>query len=186
MIILFKGGSKKSVFRLWIYIFIALFCGPAICPAGAGIQDIIRNRIEAGGIPLKISIAGEPIHAALVLPRFYERRAYRPAWSQNRQPSPQVAALDQRIRKAAADDLRPADYHLNQITTILEDLNDPDTDPESITDQQLADLDILVTDAYLILGVHLLAGRIDPEGLDPMWKAQRRDTDLAARLEDAL
>jgi hypothetical protein len=56
IIILLKGGLKKSVFRFWIYIFIAALCGPAICPAGAAIQDIIRNRIEAGGIALKISV----------------------------------------------------------------------------------------------------------------------------------
>ena len=74
---LFSGGSKKNVSRFWIFIFIAAFCGPAVCPAGAAIQDIIRDRLEAGGIPLKISISGEPIHAAVVLPRFYERRAGR-------------------------------------------------------------------------------------------------------------
>ena len=183
---LFSGGSKKSVPRFWIFIFIAAFYGPAVCPVGAAIQDIIRDRLEAGGIPLKISIAGDPIHAAVVLPRFYERRAYRPAWSKEHQPSDQVAALGRSIRKAAADGLRPADYHLDKITAILEDLDGKNAGLGAMYDQRLADLDILLTDAYLVLGAHMLAGRIDPERLDPMWKAQRRNMDLAAKLENAL
>jgi len=174
------------MFRFWYLIFIASLCCLDVGTAGAEIQNIIRNRIEAGGIPLKISIAGEPIHATVVLPRFYERRAYRPAWSKNRRPLTQVAALDHSIRNAAADGLRPADYHLDKITKILAHLNDMDTDTGSPDDQRLADLDILLTDAYLILGAHILGGRIDPERLDPMWKAQRRNKDLAADLEDAL
>ena len=179
-----KNGLKKSGIRIWVYILITAFFGPAVCPAGAAIEDIIRDRIEAGGIPLKISIAGEPIHAAVVLPRFYERRTYRPAWSRNRTPSNQAAALDQSIRMAADDGLRPADYHLDKISMILDSLGGNGL--EEMTDQLLADLDLLLTDAYLILGAHLLAGRIDPERLDPMWKAQRRNTDLATKLEAAL
>jgi murein L,D-transpeptidase YcbB/YkuD len=174
------------MFRFWYLVFIASLCCPAVSTADADIQNIIRNRIEAGGIPLKISVAGEPIHATVVLPRFYERRAYRPAWSKNRGPSTQVMALDQSLHNAAADGLRPADYHLDKITRILEHLDDMDTGPGSPDAQLLADLDILLTDAYLILGAHMLAGRIDPERLDPMWKAQRRNKDLAADLEDAL
>jgi murein L,D-transpeptidase YcbB/YkuD len=174
------------MFRFWFYIFMASLCCQAVWAADAGIQNIIRDRIEAGGLPLNISIAGEPIYASGVLPRFYERRAYLPAWSDSRRPSAQAANLDQSIRNAADDGLRPADYHLAKITKIREDLNDGDTGLSSRDDQLLADLDILQTDAYLILGAHMLAGRIDPERLDPTWKAQRRNMDLAIHLEEAL
>ena len=174
------------MFRFWLSIFVLWFCTPTVWAADAGIQNIIRDRIESGGLPLKLSIAGEPIYAAAVLPRFYERRAYLPAWSNNGRPSARAAELDRSIRNAAADGLRPADYHLAKITKLREDLNDRDTGSASMDDQLLADLDILQTDAYLILGAHMLAGRIDPEHLDPMWKAQRRNMDLAVHLEKAL
>jgi L,D-transpeptidase YcbB len=174
------------MFRIWFYILIASLCCPAVWAGDAGIQNIIRDRLETGGFPLKISIAGEPIYAAAVLPRFYERRAYLPAWSNNGRPSAQAADLDQSIRNAAADGLRPADYHLAKITKIRQDLNDRNPGPDGRDDQLLADLDILQTDAYLTLGAHMLDGRIDPERLDPTWNAQRREMDLAVHLEAAL
>ena len=63
----------KSMFRFWFSIFILWLCAPTVWAADAGIQNIIRDRIESGGFPLKISIAGEPIYAAAVLPRFFEQ-----------------------------------------------------------------------------------------------------------------
>jgi murein L,D-transpeptidase YcbB/YkuD len=52
--------------------------------------------------------------------------------------------------------------------------------------RQLVDLDLLLTDAFLIYGSHLLAGRINPEQIDPQWFTNRREADLAQLLENAL
>ncbi len=50
----------------------------------------------------------------------------------------------------------------------------------------LADLDLLLTDTFLIYGSHLLSGRVNPETFDPEWIAARRGANLAAVLEEAL
>ena len=50
----------------------------------------------------------------------------------------------------------------------------------------LADLDLILTDAFLIYGAHLLAGRVDPETIHAEWSANRREGDLAGILSDAL
>ena len=55
------------------------------------------------------------------------------------------------------------------------------TDPD-----RLARLDLLLTDAFLLYGSHLLSGRVDPETLHPRWEATRRGADLATVLDDAL
>ncbi len=46
----------------------------------SSIQDLLRQRIEAGGVPLKISIDQELVYSSIVLPVLYEKRVYRPAW----------------------------------------------------------------------------------------------------------
>jgi murein L,D-transpeptidase YcbB/YkuD len=46
----------------------------------------------------------------------------------------------------------------------------------------LADLDLLATDAFLVLGSHLLSGRVNPETIDTEWLANRR----GARMEEVL
>jgi murein L,D-transpeptidase YcbB/YkuD len=50
----------------------------------------------------------------------------------------------------------------------------------------LVDLDLLLTDAYLTFGSHLLQGRVNPATLQPEWLANRRSVDMAAHLQDAL
>lgn len=149
-------------------------------------RDLLRFRIELGGIPLKISVGKEPIYAAIVLPIFYERRVYQPAWTDSQGPLPQTETLLNAIRHADREGLRPGDYHLEKIEAILSELHQTPKLWEQPHPRQLVDLDLLLTDAFLIYGSHLLAGRINPEQIDPQWFANRREADLAQLLEDAL
>ena len=149
-------------------------------------RDLLRFRIEAGGTPLKISIDQEPIYAVVVLPVFYERRVYQPAWTASQGALPQTAALLNVIRHADQEGLRPGDYHLEKIEAILSDLQQTPGFWNKPNLRLLVDLDLLLTDAFLIYGSHLLAGRINPLKIDPQWSANRRESDLAQLLEDAL
>ncbi len=53
------------------------------------LREILRNRIEVAGIPARITVGEEPIHASVTLLRFYEGRSYQPAWVGMRGPLPQ-------------------------------------------------------------------------------------------------
>src|SRR5205814_4881664 len=46
--------------------------------------------------------------------------------------------------------------------------------------------DLLLTDAFLVYGAHLLAGRVNPETLRPEWVSNRRTADIAVVMEAAL
>ena len=149
-------------------------------------RDLLRFRIEAGGVPLKVSVGNEPIHAAIVLPIFYERRAYQPAWTDGKSLLPQADTLIKAIRQANREGLRPADYHLPSIETILSELGRTPGIGKPLNPGQFVDLDLLFTDAFLIYSSHLLGGRINPEKIHPQWFANRREANLARLLEDAL
>ena len=148
--------------------------------------DRLRFRIETGGVPLKITVDEERLHAVGVLPIFYERRVYQPAWTDSQGPLPQTEKLLKAIREADREGLRPGDYHLEKIEAVLSELQKTPKFRKGPDLWQLADLDLLLTDAFLIYGSHLLAGRIDPERIDPQWLAHRREADMAQVLEDAL
>jgi murein L,D-transpeptidase YcbB/YkuD len=150
------------------------------------IRELLRFRIEAGGMPLKISVGKEPIYAGRVLPIFYERRAYQTAWTDSRGALPQTEKLLAAIRKADREGLRPGDYHLQKIEAILSQYLRTSQSMKKPDPHQLIDLDLLLTDAFLIYGSHLLGGRINPEDIYPQWFAHRREADLAQLLEDAL
>ena len=50
----------------------------------------------------------------------------------------------------------------------------------------LADFDLLASDAFMLLGSHLLSGRVNPETIHSEWLANRRGADFAAVLDTAL
>ena len=150
------------------------------------IRDLLRFRIESGGTPLKISVGEEPIHAGTVLPSFYENRVYQPAWTDSRGRLPKAETLLNAIRRADREGLSPSDYHLGKIEAITAELRQlPDLNKKHNL-HKMVDLDLLLTDAFLIYGSHLISGRTNPDNIHPQWFANRREGDLAQLLEDAL
>jgi murein L,D-transpeptidase YcbB/YkuD len=150
------------------------------------IQELLRNRIESGGIPLRLSVAKESIYAAVVLPAFYEGRAYRAAWINEKGPLPQATSLLNAIQAAGGEGLRPNDYHRNKIEHLLSEIRQTRRIFRPPNPRLLVDLDLLLTDAFLIYGSHLVAGRINPERIDPQWFVSRQEADLVQVLEEAL
>ncbi len=156
---------------------------PRACAAGwdAAVPPLVRNRLEALGAMGRLSAAGERIRARNALPDFYLRRGWTPVWLDGRVLSSCARAVVERIRDAGVDALDPADYHLEPLDELLAGLGEGSTDPS-----ELVDLELLLTDAWLTLGSHLLQGRVDPVLLEPEWLANRRNLDMAATLEEAL
>lgn len=150
------------------------------------LDEFLRNRIEAAGIPPQITVGNELIHASVVLPLFYERRAYAPAWCNSRSLQPQVDTLLKAIRTADQEALWPNDYHLAKIAAIVESVQQQLAENKALDPRQLVDLDLLLTDAFLIYGSHLVAGKVNPETIDSEWFANRREIDLAVHLQTAL
>lgn len=150
------------------------------------VRERLRTRVETAGTPPRIVVGGEPIHAIFTLPLFYERRTYQPAWIGNRGKLELANELVNAIREADQDGLSPEDYHLSLIELTLQNIGTSRGTEKSLDPAMLTDLDLLLTDAFLIYGSHLLAGRINPETIDPEWVANRREVDLAMSLQAAL
>ena len=131
----------------------------------------IRTRVKAAG--------GE--NAALR--SFYVRRQYRAVWSDERGPTRLADHLVEALQRADREGLRSEDYELAGIEAALAALREPDA--ATITPDRLAKLDLLLTDAFLAYGSHLLAGRVRPD-LRPEGLAHRRSPDMAAALQAAL
>ena len=150
------------------------------------VAERIRTRIEAAGIAMELRAAGEPVYASLVLPSFYERRLYRPAWSDERGPTRLADDLIDALRRADLEGLRSEDYHLAGIEAVLAAVRADAKRGPALAPDRWAELDLLLTDAFLVYGAHLLAGRVNPETLRPEWMSNRRTADIAVVLEAAL
>lgn len=144
------------------------------------VQEAIRNRIDA---PFGLVAAGEALHATTALPMFYEARGFVPVWLNGTMPAPLARRLIQEIARSEEEGLRPADYHLEAIRRLAGPLSRRTAgDPTAVA----ADLELLLTDAFMVLGSHYLAGRVDPASVATQWVANRRNADMAAVLTSAL
>jgi murein L,D-transpeptidase YcbB/YkuD len=93
-----------------------------------------------------------------------------------------VQELVETIRNVRNHGLDPEDYHLGLLLQLLDDLpEDGRADPV-----YLLDLELLSTDAFLILASHLHQGRVNPDRLEPEWLANRRTERYERVLEEAI
>lgn len=150
-------------------------------PMIAAVEEAIRVRLETLRANRRLNVGGERIYSPALLSDFYGRRAYRPAWSRDGRPTPLADEMASQIGQAAAQGLVPGHYHSQPIAARLAEFSRGRT-----TAGTLADVDLLLTDAFLALGSHYLNGRIKAETIDPEWQAGRRAGDPVQALETAL
>jgi murein L,D-transpeptidase YcbB/YkuD len=90
------------------------------------------------------------------------------------------------ISESYKEGLNPVDYHIHKIKEMLHEIMEARKGKMPLNPFLFADMDLLLSDAFLIYGSHLLAGVVNPETFDPEWHAVRREADLGAVLEGAL
>ena len=149
------------------------------------LQDRLRRRLEIGALEDVLNVGRELVHAEIALPAFYERRNFRPAWSIESGPLPQVDSLIEAIRKADQQGLRPDDYHYRQIIAMLAEWRKSAAGKKPGT-ALLVDLDLMLTDAFFIYASHLVSGRVDPFTIDPEWFTELKEANLINMLEVGL
>lgn len=149
-------------------------------PIRAVATDLYQRLAEAQSPPRAGSINLRSSHW---IGTFYQRRDYQPAWLNERgRPGPLVESLLRAIDNAVLDGLRPESYHSRELHDLLRSLRIA----YAPTVRQLADIELLLSDAFLTYAQHLLAGRLDPRQVDNDWILQPRSENLALVLDDAL
>jgi hypothetical protein len=91
------------------------------------------------------------------------QRQFAPAWTGPRGLRPHGDSLLTVLAEASREGLQPADYHVEWLRAALADLQAA----SPVDPGRLAEIDIMLTDAFMLYGSHLLRGHVDPETLDP-------------------
>jgi len=147
-------------------ILLALyFVNPARADAQAPtVDNTIRLRVEQARQQPTVGVRGTRLLQPEAIARFFEARAFAPAW---RLPGSAVQMLAA-IRNIDQDGLNPAHYHLGAITAALDAYaKTPSTDVA-------ADLQVLIADAAAALVDHVRYGRVRPASLDKRWNVDPR------------
>ena len=171
-----------------VFVLISALCWVPISTAQSLTEqtaDRLRTRIEASGAGLQaLRAEGEAVYARPATTSFYVQRGFAPLWTTNRGPGASVDSLLRAVERADRLGLRPRDYHAEAIRTLLQEAQSAPTD--AVAARRMADLELLCTDAFLLLATHRLSGRVDPEAIDPEWSATRRTADVAEAMTRAV
>jgi len=147
---------------------------------------LIKKRIIEAGYPPKIILREELIHASSMLEDFYKKRDFQPAWIGSEGPLTQVDHLTNAIEEADLEGLTPDYYHLTSIKTLLREVRETRKKKTLLISEIMADLDLLLTDAFLLLGCHFSAGCVNPTTIETKWFAKQGEVDVASVFEEAL
>jgi murein L,D-transpeptidase YcbB/YkuD len=150
------------------------------------VHEHLRDRIGRFTGQQKIVCSLELLCSSAVLPKFYLHRDFRPAWITDDGPGPLAKRLVASVRQAGHDGLRPEAYHLKRIEALMAEIRHELTTDGQRHPEKLADLDLLLTDAFLLFGSHLSNGRVNPETIRSEWFIKSRHVDLVEALQSAL
>lgn len=151
------------------------------------VQAIIRARLDRNPAATSLSCQGEMICGIQMLPLVYRDRKHLPLWIDASFRLEKAEALAEAIDRAGEDGLLPIDYHQDAIHELLAEICEQSSaaGPTSVSPELWADLDLILTDAYLLYGSHLAGGRVNPETLHADWKINTGAVDLSASLASA-
>jgi L,D-transpeptidase YcbB len=181
--------------RFAIFGFTLLFVAPSAClnPRSCRADESffplvraqIQRQVQAEINQRSFSCRGEPICGLSIIPAFYRDRGFEPVWFDANGLRPTVHPLLVSIEQAGREGLNPSDYHQAAIERLLAELSGQTFPPAACQAVHWADFDLILTDAFLLLGSHLSGGRIDPETLHTDWLIDEHSIDMLALLQTA-
>ena len=166
----------------------ALTCRkPAVIPLTEQARTGLEERVGPAGTGSPVYCRRDRLCGSEVLPDFYRQRRFRPAWIDDRLELGDARAFLAALRLVDADGLDPANYHLATIASLLAEIDAAaKKGPRRVRPESLVDLEMLLTDGFLLCGSHLVHGQVDPETIHSDWSIKGRVEDLSAVLEKGL
>ncbi len=150
------------------------------------LSELIHQRFAVSSRPQYFTVTSDITHADTLLARFYQQRDFKPAWIDDNGLLSTGDSLVRAIHEADHEGLNPRDYHVKTLDSMLVKLRLDFITKVPVNIDYLRDLELLLSDAFLLYGNHLLAGRLNSETIDPEWLTDRPEANMAAILNEAL
>jgi hypothetical protein len=204
---MFAGKKHQGCLmrRLLIIVFILII---SINLMAVELSGSIREFFDRKPADARYKIENDYLFSGTLLPMFYMKRLYTPAWI-NPEPedwvsrkssiwnkrtsegytggkiiSPKGYELIEYLRKVDEHGLQPTDFHLTLIEKYVSRIQSMIPMPA----EDIMKLEILLSDAFMLLGSQLHYGKVDPEKEGADWHIDRKEAELRLdeRLENAL
>lgn len=186
---IFLSNKKNNHMRrimtvLSVLIFAITF--PAVAFANEKIADSLHSILIDVEKDTRLWIRCEPIHSSLNLIDFYRNRQFIPVWVDENGPTELGKSFFRTLESAETHGLHPDDYHYACIRAWMDSFHIFSQNGISINSKELANLDIVMTDAFMSFASHLVEGKVDPERLYPQWISEKRKANVFTVLHNLL
>ena len=171
----------KVVLRLSLALSVGLFfISSALFAQNPDFSKLLQNRL--GNAP-NAMLGNEYLYKVDLAKKFYKKRNWQPVWfdGKNRLLQRTPDFLECSLRKVSEHGLLPADYHVDAIENIVAVAY-----RRVLTPEELADMEVLLSDAFLLLGEHLMGGKVTPKSVNIEWHLPRRNFDMVYYFEEAV
>lgn len=174
-----RNGLLALPFAIaWIMVVHALLLNFAALAAGDNVAEAIGRRLKNAQPPPQLLLGCEVIHAKDDLIEFYGGRQFAPLWLDEHGLNDLGKALPGQLAESRLQGLSPEDYHLSCINAMVTGLNSRLQQQKPLNPSEMADLDILMTDAFMTYASHLAGGKVDPVSFDRLWFSQKEKVNI--------
>jgi murein L,D-transpeptidase YcbB/YkuD len=164
---------RKTIFTLFLGVLpILLWANERV--SQTEIQDQIRLRVEKSEPGQPITLRQKNLSASDEIQSFYVERTFHEAWSADGIITEISYELRFEIKQAQFDGLDPDDYNLALLESFFASFESNKKNNSENTVSDLADFDLLMSDAFFHLASHLELGKVDPTKFDSNWEITRK------------
>lgn len=143
-----------------------------VASAAEHIRFVMESRLPGERYRIQNSV----LYSSVLLPRFYTNIYFQPWWIRSADSMHLANSMLHYIHEAKFHGLIPDHYHLNEAQKLMDKMQ---AEGSAVFDAiQLAELDLLLTDAFFMLASHLYNGKLDAESLESQWGIQRNKPEL--------
>lgn len=154
----------KNRYVLFFSLLISILFLHSVYAQMTDIELVMKKKVQGQETNGIVAVGDIALYSQMELPRFYSNRGYELAWTNRKNKKD----LMESIAASYDEGLSPADYHQQRINALLEK-----SDNERLTNEELADLDLLMTDAILLYASHLMEGKLEQSELRKEWDVER-------------
>ncbi len=149
-------------------------------------SQITRQKIQESKYAPKILIQTKSVNAYKTLPQLYKERDYAALWIDGDGPTPQAYEMIEIIRNSSNEALDPDYYNLSEIEDTLNRIDQDRNSGHSYEAQDLAELDLLLSNSFLTYAHDLHYGRVRAEQINLELSTAERPVNLSNLLITAI
>lgn len=172
--------SPRLIFAALIFAHVL----PIAAARAGSLADEIQAQLKRPQDNAEV-ISGETLRMPAALDAFYAARDYKPGWVSGDGLRPSAQAMLDVLDASSEEGLNPEDYHVRALRNLFAALHGS-SPSDSGRPARMATVELLLSDAFVLLAEHESHGRLDHDEFNPEGSAVPDLPNLTQRLQEAM